>query len=249
MAIGGLYGAGAGRNRKTSGLAFIGDKMGKKISLKASDGHEFDTYLAESSGPAHGAIVLVQEIFGVNSHIRSVADDYASQGYHVVAPALFDRVQPNLELGYNPADTAQGMKAARQIGMDAALHDVAASIAHARTEWPALKVGVLGFCYGGSLAWLAATRLDPAAAVCYYGGQIAATAMEIPRCPVMMHFGAKDPHIGPAEIEKIRMAHPDLPLFLYDAGHGFNCDQRKDFEPDSAKLARQRTLDFFHRHL
>ena len=112
-----------------------------------------------------------------------------------------------------------------------------------------LKVGVLGFCYGGSLAWLAATRLDPAAAVCYYGGQIAANAHETPRCPVMMHFGAKDPHIGPAEIEKIKAAHPDLPLFLYDAGHGFNCDQRKDYEPESAKLARQRTLEFFSRHL
>ena len=223
--------------------------MGTKIKLKASDGHELDAYFAESSGPARGAIVLVQEIFGVNSHIRSVADDYASQGFHVVAPALFDRVQPNLELGYNPDDTAQGMKAARQIGMDAALQDVAASIANARTKWPALKVGVLGFCYGGSLAWLAATRLDPAAAVCYYGGQIASNATEIPRCPVMMHFGAKDPHIGPAEIEKIRAARPDLPLFLYDAGHGFNCDQRKDYEPESAKLARQRTLEFFRSHL
>jgi len=141
------------------------------------------------------------------------------------------------------------MKAARQIGMDAALQDVAASIARARSEWPALKVGVLGFCYGGTLAWLAATRLDPAATVCYYGGQIASNAAEKPRCPVMLHFGAKDPHIGPAEIEKIRTAHPDLPLFLYDAGHGFNCDQRKDFEPKSAKLARQRTLEFFNRHL
>lgn len=223
--------------------------MNTRMRLKASDGHELDACFAESRVPARGAIVLVQEIFGVNSHIRSVADDYAGQGFHVIAPALFDRVQPNLELGYNPTDTAQGMKAARQIGMDAALQDVAASIAHARTEWPALKVGVLGFCYGGSLAWLAATRLDPAAAVCYYGGQIAATASETPRCPVMMHFGAKDAHIGPAEIEKIRAAHPDLPLFLYDAGHGFNCDQRKDFEPESAKLARQRTLEFLNRHL
>jgi carboxymethylenebutenolidase len=219
--------------------------MGTKIKLNAADGHELDAYVAESSGPARGAIVLIQEIFGVNSHIRSVADDYANEGFHVIAPALFDRVQPNLELSYNPADTAQGMKAARQIGMDAALKDVAGAIAHARAEWPDLNVAVLGYCYGGSLAWLAATRLDPAAAVCYYGGQIAANAAETPRCPVMMHFGAKDPHIGPAEIEKIKAAHPDLPLFLYDAGHGFNCDQRKDYEPKSASLARQRTLEFF----
>jgi carboxymethylenebutenolidase len=223
--------------------------MRTKIKLKAEDGHELDAYVAESNGAARGAIVLVQEIFGVNSHIRSVADDYAGQGFHMIAPALFDRVQRNLELGYNPTDTAQGMKAARQIGMDAALQDVAASIRHARTEWRELKVGVLGFCYGGSLAWLAATRLDPAAAVCYYGGQIAANAAEMPRCPVMMHFGAKDPHVGPEEIEKIKAAHPDLPLFLYDAGHGFNCDQRKDFAPEQAKLARQRTLEFFNRHL
>jgi carboxymethylenebutenolidase len=223
--------------------------MGKKIKLKAADGHELDAYIAESSGLARGAIVLIQEIFGVNSHIRSVADAYASQGFYVVAPALFDRVQRSLELGYNPADTAQGMKAARQIGMDAALLDVATSITHARAEWDALKVGVLGYCFGGSLAWLSATRLDPTAAVCYYGGQIAATASEMPRCPVMMHFGAKDPHIGSAEIEKIKAAHPELPLFIYDAGHGFNCDQRKDYEPESAKLARQRTLEFFNSHL
>ena len=223
--------------------------MGTKIKLTATDRHKFDAYVAESSGPARGAIVLIQEIFGVNTHIRLVADDYAGQGFHVIVPALFDRVQPNLELGYNPADMAQGMKAARQIGMDAALLDVASSISHARAEWPGLKVGVLGFCFGGSLAWLAATRLDPAAAVCYYGGQIAANAKEKPHCPVMMHFGAKDPHIGPAEIEKIKAAQPDVPLFLYDAGHGFNCDQRKDFEPESAKLARQRTLEFFGRHL
>lgn len=223
--------------------------MGAKIKLAATDGHEFDAYLAESGSSVRGAIVLIQEIFGVNSHIRSVADDYASQGFHVIAPALFDRVQPNLDLGYNPTDSAQGMKAARQIGMDAALLDVAASISHARAQWPELKVGVMGFCYGGSLAWLAATRLDPAAAVCYYGGQIAANATETPLCPVMMHFGAKDPHIGPAEIEKIKAAQPDVPLFLYDAGHGFNCDQRKDFDPESARLAQQRTLEFFSQNL
>jgi carboxymethylenebutenolidase len=223
--------------------------MGTKIRLKATDGHELDAYFVQSSGAARGAIVLIQEIFGVNSHIRSVADDYANHGFHVIAPALFDRVQRNIELGYNPTDAAQGMKAARQIGMDAALQDIAASISHAKAQWTGLKVGVLGYCFGGSLAWLAATRLDPATAVCYYGGQIAANAAETPQCPVMMHFGAKDPHIGPAEIEQIRAAHPDLPLFLYDAGHGFNCDQRKDYEPESASLARQRTLEFFRNHL
>lgn len=223
--------------------------MGTQIKLTAADGHQLDAYFAASTSPARGAIVLVQEIFGVNSHIRSVADDYAAQGFHVIAPALFDRVQPNLELGYNPADMTQGMKTARQIGLDAALLDVAASLSHARAEWRELKVGVLGFCYGGSLAWLAATRLDPAAAVCYYGGQIAANAAEMPRCPVMMHFGAKDAHIGPEEIEKIKATQADVPLFIYDAGHGFNCDQRKDFEPQSASLARQRTLEFFRKHL
>jgi len=223
--------------------------MGTQIKLTAADGHQLDAYFAASSGPARGAIVLLQEIFGVNSHIRSVADDYAAQGFHVVAPALFDRVQRNLELGYTSPDAAQGMKVARQIGLDIALKDVAASIGHARAQWADLKVGVVGYCYGGSLAWLAATRLGPAAAVCYYGGQIAANATEMPRCPVMMHFGARDAHIGPEEIEKIRGAHPDLPLFIYDAGHGFNCDQRKDFEPQSASLARQRTLDFLRNHL
>jgi len=223
--------------------------MGTHIKLTAVDGHQLDAYFAASSSPARGAIILIQEIFGVNSHIRFVADDYASQGFHVIAPALFDRVQRNLELGYNPPDIAQGMRVATQIGMANALKDVAASINHARSQWPGLKVGVLGYCFGGSLAWLAATQLDPAAAVCYYGGQIAANAAETPRCPVMMHFGAKDAHIRPAEIEKIRSAHPDLPLFIYDAGHGFNCDQRKDFEPQSASLARQRTLDFLCNHL
>jgi carboxymethylenebutenolidase len=223
--------------------------MGTQIKLTAADGHQLDAYFAASNGPARGAIVLLQEIFGVNSHIRSVADDYASQGFHVIAPALFDRVQRNVELGYTPTDAAEGMRAARQIGMDSALKDVDASIRHARTLSSSAKVGVLGYCFGGSLAWLVATRLDPAASVCYYGGQIAANAGEMPRCPVMMHFGAKDAHIGPAEIEKIRRAHPDLPLFLYDAGHGFNCDHRKDFEPQSASLARQRTLEFFSRNL
>jgi carboxymethylenebutenolidase len=222
--------------------------MGTQIKLRAADGHELDAYFAESIGAAR-ALVLVQEIFGVNSHIRSVADAYAAEGFNVIAPALFDRVHRNIELGYSPADMAEGMRAATQIGMDNALKDVAASIRHARTTLKGAKIGVLGYCFGGSLAWLAATRLNPDAAVCYYGGRIAQNATEVPQCPVMMHFGARDPHIGPADIDKIRSAHPELPIFLYDAGHGFNCDHRKDFDQQAASLARQRTLEFLRNHL
>lgn len=223
--------------------------MGVNTRLTAEDGHEFAAYVVESAGVARGAIVVIQEIFGVNTHIRSVADDYAAQGFHTIAPALFDRIQRGVELAYNSHDVAEGMQIARQIRMDDALKDVAAAIKYARLQWSGLKVGVLGYCFGGSLAWLASTRLDPAAAVGYYGGRIAQSASEVPRCPVMLHFGAKDRHIGPEEVAKIRLAHPDLPVFVYDAGHGFNCDQRKDFDRDAASLARQRTLEFFQNYL
>jgi carboxymethylenebutenolidase len=223
--------------------------MGSKIKLKASDGHEFGAYVGAPEGTTRSAIVVIQEIFGVNSHIRSVADDYAGQGFLAIAPALFDRVEPNLELNYNSTDSTRGMQAARQIGLDAALLDVAAAIHHASQMPGVAKVGALGFCWGGTLAWLAATRLNPAAAVCYYGGLIAKHAAEAPNCPVMLHFGAKDAHIDSAERETITRFHPEIPLFLYDAGHGFNCGQRQDYDPQSAALARQRTLDFFRAHL
>lgn len=221
--------------------------MSTNIRLTAEDGHQLQAYCAGDTKP-RAALVVIQEIFGVNSHIRAVADDYAAQGFMTVAPALFDRVEPGVELGYNSADAQKGMAIARQIGLDKALQDVAASI-HYAAQKTKLKVGVVGYCFGGSLAWLAATRLNPAAAVGYYGGRIAENAAEQPRCPVMLHFGAKDAHIGPKEIETIKRHHPELPIFLYDAGHGFNCDQRKDYEPQSAELARQRTLEFFNQHL
>jgi carboxymethylenebutenolidase len=223
--------------------------MGSKIKLKASDGHEFGAYVVAPEGSTHSAIVVIQEIFGVNSHIRSVADDYAGQGFLSIAPALFDRVGPDIELNYNPTDSARGMQAAKQVGMDNALLDVAATIQYAAQVSGISKVGVLGFCWGGTLAWLAATRLNPAAAVGYYGGQIAKYAAENPACPVMLHFGLKDQHIDSAERETIARFHPEIPLFVYDGGHGFNCDQRKDYDPKSAGLARQRTLDFFRAHL
>jgi carboxymethylenebutenolidase len=219
------------------------------MRLQAADGHEFDTYVATASTPAKAAIVIVQEIFGVNGHIRSVADDYASQGFFAIAPALFDRVERNLQLGYGPEDRKKGMQAATQVGLEAALKDVDATIRHAVEKLGDKKVGVVGFCWGGTLAWLAATRLQPWAAVGYYGGQIAKYAAEKPACPVMLHFGEKDAHIPISEIDTIRQPHPSIPVFLYDAGHGFNCDQRESYEQLSAALARQRTLEFLHQHL
>ncbi|MGB7496534.1 MAG: dienelactone hydrolase family protein [Candidatus Acidiferrum sp.] len=223
--------------------------MSSKIQLTASDGHSLDAYVAGASTSAE-AIVVIQEIFGVNRHIRAITDDYANQGYTALAPALFDRVQRGIELNYNSADASRGMQIATQIGIEKALLDVAAAIEYAGKAVPGKKkVGVVGYCFGGTLAWLAATRLYPAAAVGYYGGQITRFAAEQPHCPVLLHFGSRDTHIPASEIEKIQKAHPEVPVYLYDAGHGFNCDQRPDYEPRSATLARQRTLEFFKQHL
>jgi carboxymethylenebutenolidase len=223
--------------------------MGTNMRLTAADGHQFDTYAAKPSSPAKAAVVVIQEIFGVNSHIRAVADDYAEQGFLALAPALFDRAKREVELGYNPADMSEGIRLATQIGLDAALKDVAAAIEEAKREIGNNCVGAVGYCFGGTLAWLAATRLGPAAAVCYYGGRIAQHASERPTCPVMLHFGARDPHIPLSEIDAIRGQNPELPVFTYDAGHGFNCDQRKDYQPEAAALARERTLEFLRKHL
>jgi carboxymethylenebutenolidase len=223
--------------------------MGTKVQLSASDGHQFGAYHAEPSRGTQASVVVIQEVFGVNSHIRSVADDFATQGFHSIAPALFDRVEPGVELGYDGPDTQRGMGMAMKIGVDNALKDVAAAIAYSRTDLGCAKVGVVGYCFGGSLAWLAATRLSPAAAVGYYGGRIAQYAAERPGCPVLLHFGARDPHIPGSEIDKIRAHYPELPVYMYPAGHGFNCDQRKDYEPHSAKLARERTLEFLRKYL
>lgn len=224
--------------------------MGFKIEITASDGHRLDAYLSEPKQPATTAVVVVQEIFGVNRHIRSVTDDFASQGFTAIAPALFDREQRGVELNYNSADRSRGMQLVKRIGLENALLDVAAAIDRAAQASPEKKkVGVVGYCFGGTLAWLAATRLDPAAVVGYYGGQIARFATEKPRCPVLLHFGSKDQHIPESDIEIIRRAHPDVPLYVYEAGHGFNCDQRPDYEPRSAREARQRTLDFLKEKL
>lgn len=219
------------------------------MRLTAADGHEFDAYLADPSAKAKSALVVIQEIFGVNSHIRSVADGYANNGFWAIAPALFDRVIRHVELGYGPDDRKRGMNLATQVGLNTALKDVEAALTCAAHKFGAEKVGVVGYCWGGTLAWLAATRLTPGATVGYYGGQIAKYAAEKPRCPVMLHFGKKDQHIPLSEIETIRQHHPTLPIHLYDAGHGFNCDQRESYDAPSAALAQERTLEFLRQNL
>jgi carboxymethylenebutenolidase len=191
---------------------------------------------------------VVQEIFGVNAHIRSVADGYAQDGFLVVAPALFDRIQPGIELGYEGADLQTAMSLVPKLVPDLALADVEAAIEFACSS-TAKKVGVIGYCFGGTIAWLAATRLHPAAAVGYYAGRIGNYADEIPAAPVMFHFGKQDTHIPAADVEKVHAAHPEVEIYWYDAGHAFNCDPRPSYNAAAAKEARERSLEFLKKHL
>lgn len=221
--------------------------MGEFIKLTASDGHKLDCYIAQPKGKARGGIVVVQEIFGVNSHIRSVADGYAAEGYLAVAPALFDRTEPKVELGYQPDDIAAGRALKDKVSNEDALKDIAAA---RETAAAAGKVGVVGYCWGGTLAWLAACRIAGfAAGATYYGGGIGTFASEQPKCPAILHFGEKDHAIPLTEVEMVRKAHPGLPVHIYPAGHGFNCDQRGSFDAASAKIAKERTLAFFAKHV
>ncbi len=223
--------------------------MGEHVTLRASDGHELDAYVARPSGTPIGGLVVVQEAFGVNSHIRSVADRYAEDGFLAVAPALYDRFERGVELGYSGEDMQRAIATARQGNPDDWVKDVAAALDYALGE-TGKKVGVIGYCLGGSVAWLAATRLDPAAAVGYYGGYIANFAGEKLKAPVMLHFGLEDQHIPKKEIdEKVAAAHPEVPIFWYQAGHGFDCNNRASHNPEAAKLARERSLEFLKKHI
>jgi len=221
--------------------------MGTTIKARAADGHELDVYRAEPGGRARGGLVVAQEIFGVNSHIRAVCDGYAADGYLVVAPALFDRVERGVELGYQSEDVARGRKLREPISLDQALMDMEAA---AKEVAGAGKVGVVGYCWGGSIAWVAATRSTSfAATVGYYGGMVPDLANEQPNCPVQLHFGDQDQSIPLAGVEKVKAAHPEVPVFIYPAGHGFSCDQRGSYHADSARLARERTLAFLREHV
>ncbi len=217
--------------------------MGQTIKLSAKDGHEFQAYRADPSGKPRGAIVVIQEIFGVNGHIRRTADLFAGKGYVAVAPSLFDRSEKGIELGYDSKSIEEGRAIRGKIALDDSLADLQSAVNCAKSYG---KVGVVGYCWGGSLAFLAATRLDGVAgAVGYYGGMIAAHAQESPKIPVMLHFGKHDKSIPVSDVEKVRAARPEVPIHLYDAGHGFNCDERADYSSENAKLALERTLKFF----
>ena len=226
--------------------------MGQFTELKAADGQAIPAYVAQPAGAPKGGIVVIQEIFGVNSHIRAVADGYAAQGYLAVAPAIFHRVKPNVELGYTEDDMAAGMAlktASEALPSPGVMQDIQAAIKHASQ---AGKVGIVGFCYGGLLTWRAACTLDGlSAAVPYYGGGVT-TPDEVarkPKCPVLAHFGDQDHWIPLESVEAFRKAHPEVEVHVYHANHGFNCDQRGSFDAQAAKLARERSLAFFQKHL
>ncbi len=222
--------------------------MSEHVTLKAEDGHELDAYVARPSGDPIAALVVVQEVFGVNVHVRSVADGYAKDGFFAVAPALFDRFERGVELKYDGEDMQKAMAFAKRLNTDDLLKDTAAAIAYGRKQ-TGKKTGVIGYCLGGSIAWLAACRLKIDAAVGYYGGQIAQHADEQPKCPVMLHFGKQDSHIPQEAVAKIQAAHPEVLIYLYDAGHGFNCDVRASYDAASAKLAREHSLLFLKENL
>jgi len=226
--------------------------MGQFSELKAADGAAIPAYVAQPAGTPKGGIVVIQEIFGVNSHIRSVADGYAKDGYLAVAPATFHRVKPGVDLGYTQEDMGEGtaLKAATEaLPSPGVMQDIQAAIDYAAR---AGKVGIVGYCYGGLLTWRAACKLTGlSAAVPYYGGGVT-TPDEIkrqPKVPVLAHFGTKDKHISLESVEAFRKAHPEVEVQIYEADHGFNCDQRGSYNADAAKLARERTLAFFAKHV
>jgi carboxymethylenebutenolidase len=216
--------------------------MGSHIELTAADGHRFAAYRAEPPGRPRGALVVIQEIFGVNSHIRAVADGYAADGFLAIAPALFDRVERGVEIGYSQPEIDRGRAIMAKVSLDDALRDVAAAMQNVAA---AGKIGIVGYCWGGTVAWVAAAKLEGlACAVPYYGGGVLANKDLKPRCPVMLHFGETDHAIPIAEVRAWKAARPELAIHVYPAGHGFNCDQRGSYDAPSAKLARERTLAF-----
>ena len=216
--------------------------MGDWITLTAADGHALSAWQEKPTSPPVAGLVLVQEAFGVNAHIRDIAGRFAALGYHVVAPAMYDRYERGFEVGYSEAEVARGISFLPGLDWDKALLDVDAALQAVRAV--ASKVGIVGYCFGGSMAWMAACRVDVDAAVCYYGSRIPMLADETPRCPLIAHFGRQDKGIPLEKVEQVAAAHADIPIYLYDAGHGFACDRRAAFDRPSHELAWRRSVDF-----
>lgn len=221
--------------------------MSQYQTLMARDGHTFRTYIAKPSGRARGGVVVVQEIFGLTAHIRNVADEYAQLGYLAVAPSLFDRVERSIVLGYAPPEVELGLGYRKQIPTAKAVLDIAAAAAICAHVG---RVAVIGFCWGGRLAWAAANTAPLGAAVCYYGGGILEELPATPRCPTLLHFGQHDRSIAVGDVERIRAAYPGGHYYLYDAGHGFcNDDRPQNFDAAACALARERTVAFLAEHI
>jgi carboxymethylenebutenolidase len=220
--------------------------MGEFTTIMARDGHEFQAYLAAPPARPRGAVVVIQEIFGVNGYIRSVADGFATEGYTSIAPSLFDRIRRGIQLGYSQADMQEGFGYVQQLKQDQTLKDLAAATAVVKHSG---RVGTVGYCWGGAMAYVAASELPVACAVVYYG-RVANHLDKKPKCPVMYHFGTQDKSIPLSDIEKIKAAHPEGIFHLYEGGgHGFSCDQRPSYNPEAAALARRRTLEFLARYV
>ena len=221
--------------------------MGEIINATASDGHEFDIYLAQSKGSPRGGIVLIQEIFGVNNHIKNVAEKFSSNGYLVGVPSLFDRVQPDIQLGYSTKDVIRGKQLKDNLGNEKPLIDIIATLNIVRS---AGRVAVVGYCWGGTLAWLSACHVDGFdVAISYYGGGIGQLLSIEPRCPSIFHFGEQDHAIPVAEVNSLRQAHPECPIYLYPANHGFNCEQRDSFHSTSSAIAFERTIQHLAKYI
>jgi carboxymethylenebutenolidase len=220
--------------------------MGQFTTLMARDGHEFQAWLAAAPGRARGAVLVIQEIFGVNSHIRKVTDGFAAEGYTAIAPCLFDRVRRGIELGYDADGMREGAGYVKQLSPQATLRDLAAALAVVRHSG---RSGAVGYCWGGMLSYLMAGQLPLACAVVYYG-RVASCLEQKPTCPVMYHFGGADHSITATDVARVQATFPEAPVYVYPgAGHGFNCEQRDSYDPQAAALARTRTLDFFARYL
>lgn len=216
--------------------------MGEMIRLTSRfDGFELDAYRAPVSDARRGGLLLIQEIFGVTDHIKELADGFAEDGYEVIAPAFYDRLERGFMAGYDQEGIQKGVRYSQETPWDQVAGDAQAAI-------DALKapVFVTGYCWGGAASWLAACRCEGvSAAACFYGRRISELVDETPRCPTILHFGKADASIPMEKVEEIREKHPDLPIYLYDAGHGFVSDRRSDYHADSARLARLRTLQLF----